>query len=362
MTVVKTNPTPLSEFLRKDAALVMLPRVGDLIVGRILEKSARALIVDLGRFGTGMVYRGELKNAWEIVRNLKPGDEVHAKVLDVDNEEGYVELSLAEAGRQKAWTQVAELMEQGEPLKVRIRGSNKGGLTAEVAGLPAFLPVSQLSNEHYPKISGEDRLQVGTALQALVGEELTVKIIDANPRTEKLILSEREASEVSSREFAKNYTVGQEIEGIISGVADFGAFVRFTDNPAVEGLIHVSELAYRTVENPKEVVKVDDPVRVKIVDIRDGKISLSLKALKADPWTTAETVYIVGGAVRGTVYSFNPYGAIVTLTSDLQGQIHVTEFGSVEAMRAALTIGKEYSFTIQEVRPAERRIVLKLRA
>lgn len=336
-----------------------LPRVGDLVQGKILSKSARLLVVDLGRFGTGVVYRGELKNARQALKGLNTGDEVSAKVVDTDNEEGYIELSLAEAGRQKAWMEINELLEKDEPFSVTPKAANKGGLVVDVCGMQGFLPVSQLSTEHMPKVSPDEQNGLASALEKLIGVEMKVKIIDANARNEKLIVSEREASELSSRELAKNYTVGQVVEGVVSGVADFGAFVQFTDNPAVEGLVHVSELAYRIVENPKEVVKVDDVIKAKIVDIRDGRISLSLKALQTDPWAEAGTLFKTGETVTGRVYMFNPYGAVVALKGDLQGQIHVTEFGGSDEMKKEITVGKEYEFLVDQVKPEERRIVLK---
>lgn len=223
----------------------------------------------------------------------------------------------------------------------------------------AFIPVSQLGNEHYPKV--EDKTDIGKALQLLVGQELTVKIIDANPRTNKLILSEREAQEISAKELVKNYTIGQIIEGIVSGVADFGVFVRFTDNPSLEGLIHVSELAHRMVENPKEVVKIDDAIKAQIIEIKDGKISLSLKTLQPNPWDKAAEYYKEGGIVRGIVYSTNPFGAIINLAHDLQGQLRVTDFGGIEEMKQNVTLGKEYEFKIEAVNPEEKRIVLTLK-
>ncbi|MFH1161732.1 MAG: S1 RNA-binding domain-containing protein [Candidatus Jorgensenbacteria bacterium] len=358
--VTKSPNTLLTQLIKNEPAAFALLKPGDLVEGAVLEKGARRLLIDLGKFGVGAVYRGELLAAREVVRNLKPGDQAHAKVMVVDNEEGFVELSLAEAGRQKAWAAVLELQEKGEPFSVKITGCNRGGVTAEVCGLPAFLPVSQLGGEHYPKVSPEERGELGAALQKLVGEEITVKILDANPRTEKLILSEREAMEISTRELVKNYAVGQVVEGIVSGVADFGVFARFTDNPAVEGLIHISELSHQTVGNPKEVVKVDDVVKVKITDIKDGRISLSLKALQADPWEAAAERFAVGQEVTGTVYNFNPFGAIVAV-GDLQGQLHVTGFGSMEDMKKKVALGESYSFVVQDVKPAERRLVLKLK-
>lgn len=358
---IKNTNTSLSQLMKSEPSIFTLPKPGDLVNGTVLEKGARRLLVDLGKYGVGAVYRGELLAARAAVKDLNVGDAVHAKVMAMDNEDGFIDLSLAEAGRQKAWTVILELQEKGEPFTVKITGANKGGVTAEVQGLPAFLPVSQLAGEHYPKVAPEDRNELGAALQKLVGEEITVKILDANPRTEKFIISEREANELSTRELVKNYTVGQEVDGIVSGVADFGVFVRFTDNPNIEGLIHISELSHQIVTNPKEVVKLDEAIRVKITDIKDGRISLSLKALQADPWGTAEERFAAGQEVKGTVYNFNPFGAIVAV-DDLQGQLHVSGFGSMEDMKKEVVIGKSYVFTVQEIKPAERRLVLKLKA
>lgn len=360
MVALRNGGAPLQQLMKTEAAAFAFPKVGDIVEGTVLEKGSRRLLLDLGKFGAGAVYRGELLAAREAVRGLEVGSKVHAKVIELDNEDGMLELSLAEAGRQKAWAAVQELAERGEPLAVKVDGFNKGGLTAALEGLPAFIPVSQLSSEHYPKVTSDDRGELLRALQKFVGMELQVKIIDANPRTAKLILSEREASEVSMKELAKQYEVGQVVEGIVSGVADFGAFVRFTDNPSVEGMIHVSELAHRVVENPKEVAKVDEVVRVKIVEIKDGKISLSLKALQEDPWQRASERFHAGDEITGTVYSINPFGALVNF-SDLQGQLHVTEFGSVEEMKKRLTVGEAYPLVIQDVKPEERRIALKLK-
>ncbi len=359
MNIVKNGMLILNQLSKSAPQVFSSIKVGDLVEGTVFSKGSRMLLVDLGRHGTGAVYRGELQNARELVKSVGLGGKIHAKVLEVDNEDGYVELSLAEAGKQKAWGEVDELKGKDEAFTVRVTGFNKGGLIANVKGLAAFLPVSQLAGEHYPKATTAERTEVTSALQRMVGMDITVKIIDANVRTGKLIISEKEATEVSSRELAKNYTVGQVIEGIISGVADFGAFVKFTDNPAVEGLIHVSELDYRIVENPKDVVKVDEVVKAKIIEIKDGKISLSLKALKEDPWTVVMNHYKEGQEVTGKVYMFNPFGAIVSLDNTYQGYVHVTEFGGAEEMRKVLAVGKEHKFTIDSVKPQERRIILK---
>ncbi len=348
------------QFIKNKPDLFSMLKLGDLVQGSVLEKGSNMMVVDLGRHGTGVVYRQEMQNARDIVRDLKIGDPVHGKVVEIDNEEGVTELSLTEAGKQKAWTKIQELYESDEILKVTPKSFNKGGLITDLNGLQAFLPVSQLSSEHYPRISTEDRSQITLALQKLVGEELTVKIIDINPRTNKLILSEKAAAEISSKELTKNYEVGQVIEGVVSGVADFGVFIKFTDNPEVEGLIHVSELDHRIVNNPKEIINVDDVVKAKITEIKDGKISLSLKVLKPDPWKDIAKKYREGQTVAGKVYALHSFGAIINFSDQLQGQIHVSEFGGVPEMKKELTLGEDYSFVIESVKPEEKRIILKL--
>lgn len=360
MSEVKSEQNLSAVLMKGGSEFLSMLKIGDLVSGKILEKGSRTLLVDLGKHGVGAVYRGELQNAKEMVKALHVGDEIHAKVISIDNEDGYVELSVSEAGKQKAWGEVAEIRDREDIIKLKITASNKGGLMGELCGLPAFLPVSQLGNDNYPKANPEDRVKLAEELAKLVEKEIEVRVIDVNPRSNKLIVSERAAGEVSMKELAKNYSVGQEIEGLVSGVADFGVFLKFTDNPVVEGFIHVSELDYRIIENPKEVVKIDDVIKAKIVDIKDGKISLSLKALKEDPWKGVEKKYKEGEEVTGTVYSFHPYGVIVNLDSLIQGQVHVSDFGGTEEMKKTVSIGKEYTFKIESVKPEERKITLKL--
>jgi small subunit ribosomal protein S1 len=359
MNVINDNPTEQVPIWKSNPALLPTLRQGDLVEGVVLEKSPKAIVIDLGRYGTGMVYRGELQNARDIARDLEVGSPVHAKVVEADNDDGLVELSLSEADKQRAWAAVAETKEKDEAIKIKPTGFNKGGLMVDIEGLHAFLPVSQLSAEHYPHSESAEPGRFAQILQTLVGVELEVKIIDVNPRTGKLIVSERAAQEISAKELAKSYSVGQEVEGVVSGVADFGAFIRFTDNPAVEGFIHVSEIAHRVLEHPKEVIKLDDVVKAKIVDIKDGRISLSLKALKEDPWLTAAENYKEGEVVKGSVYSFTPFGALVNLEHGLQGQLPVTDFGGVAEMKKALVAGDAYPFTVLSVKPEDHRIMLK---
>lgn len=358
---LKKNDSALAQMMKSASDLFAFIKEGDLVEAKLLKRTPKAVYFDLGRFGTGIVYGSEILNAKEVLKNLKVGDAISAKVLEVDNEDNYIELSLAEAGKQKSWHGVRELKESGEEVKVKITAANSGGLMAEVGGLKAFLPVSQLANEHYPRVDDGNRTKILEELQKFVGQELTVKIIDANPRNDKLIISEKEIASQDVKESLVKYKAGDVVEGIISGVADFGAFMRFTADPKIEGLIHISELSHRLVENPKEIVKVDDAVKAKILEIKEGRVTLSLKALKEDPWLKAEEKYKPDQDVQGTVLRFNPFGAFIGLDEDIQGLIHISEFGSTEEMQKQLAVGKVYTFNIISVKPQEKRIILKLK-
>ncbi|OGG37475.1 hypothetical protein A2110_02655 [Candidatus Jorgensenbacteria bacterium GWA1_54_12] len=359
--MVRVKQNAFTNFIKDHGDLFTFVKAGDLVAGRVIAKNPRTIIVDLGTYGTGVIYRGELMHARDVARKAEVGTDIQAKVVEVDNEDGFVELSLAAAARQQSWLKLEELFGKEEVFAVAPSAANKGGLVADVEGVKAFLPASQLSPEHYPRVEDSDKGKIEAKLAELIGKELKVKIIDCNPRTEKLIISERAAAEANTAELVKAYSAGQVIEGIVSGIADFGVFVKFTDNPEVEGLIHVSELAYRTVTNPKEIVNLNDAVRAQIIDIKDGKVSLSLKVLAENPWKDAASAYAVGSEVQGEVYALTPFGAIINI-GGLQGQAHVTDFGGVDEMKKRLEKGKRYTFVVKDIKPDEERITLTLKA
>lgn len=356
--------TTFADFVKNDSTLLRIPREGEVVEGILIEKKPRRAYFDLGSLGTGIVYGREYINAKETIKGLNPGDKVGAKISTAQDEDGYIELSLGAAHEEKQWGGIQEYKETGEVITVKITGANSGGLIANINNLKAFLPVSQLSNEHYPRVTSGDNQKeaILKELKKFTGQDLRVKVIDVNPRGEKLIISEREISDENVKELLKKYEVGTIVDGIVSGVADFGAFVKFVDNPSIEGLIHISELDHKLIENPKEVVKVDETVKVKIIDIKDGRVFLSLKALKSDPWSLVGEKYKEGTDVTGRVKKFNPYGAFIDLgDGEIQGLIHVSEFGGTEEMKKAIEIGKDYDFVITMAKPEEKRLLLKLK-
>ena len=349
----------LAQILKNDAAGSRL-REGDVVEATLLRKTPREAYFDLGRSGTGIVYGVEFLNARDLIKNLNAGDKMPAKITDLDGDSGYAELSLVEAGKQRLWQQVQELLDSGEIVKMKVSASNSGGLIGNLSDLKAFLPISQLSTDHYNQVADSDRQKTAEGLKKFIGEEMQVKVINVNPRVNKLIVSERETVNANVKELLAKYEVGQTVPALVSGLADFGIFVRFADNPQIEGLVHISEIDHRIVDNPKEIVKMGEAIQVKIIDIRENRVFLSLKALKEDPWEKVADFFKEGDVVKGTVYKFNPFGATVDLEHGIQGMIHVSEFGSLEEMKKEIAPGEEYSFKIESLKLQEKRISLKI--
>jgi small subunit ribosomal protein S1 len=343
--------------------LMKPPKIGEIVEGKIIGFGRSAVYLDLGFLGAGIIYGREFFEGKEILKKLKIGDKILAKIIDLENEEGYIELSIAQAGKDLAWQQLAQKKEEGEILKVKILDANKGGLLAEVSGVSAFLPVSQLSSEHYPRVEGGDQEKISKELKKFVGQELEVKIFDLSPREGKLILSEKAKETDKIKEILKGYKIGDVVEGEITGILDFGAFLRFPlgESFALEGLIHISELDWKLIEDPTEVIKVGEKVKAKIIKIVDDKVFLSLKALKPNPWETFAKEHQKGEIISGEVVKLNPFGAFIKIEEKIQGLCHISEFGSPEKMEEILKIGKKYDFEILEIQPREHRLTLKLK-
>lgn len=358
----------MKNILEKDD-LLKPPKVGEIIQGKIISKGRASVFLDLGVWGTGIIYGREFYEEKKKLKNLKIGDTLFTKIVDLENEEGYVELSLTKAGKELAWEDLKQKKEKDETIKVKIIGANKGGLLTEMSGIPAFLPVSQLMPEHYPKVEGGNTQQILGALQKFIGKEIEVKIFDFNQKEEKLILSEKAKESEKVREVLKGYKIGDIVEGEITGIIDFGAFIKFSPSEALakegsikslEGLIHISELDWQLIKDPSEIVKVGQKVKAKIIDISNGKVSLSLKALKKDPWKDIEKKYKKGDIVKGEITKFNPFGAFIKISPQIQGLCHISEFGSQKKMEQNLKIKEKYDFQILLIEPKEHRMTLKL--
>lgn len=253
--------------------IVCPPKIGELLEGKIISKGKSTLFLDLGAKGIGVIYGKEFFDAKDDLKDLNIGDTVMAKLTNLETDEGYRELSLAEASQELAWDKLLAAKESGEALDVAIKGANKGGLTCLVKGIAAFLPTSQLLPEHYPRVIGGDPSKIAAELQQYVGQKLKVKIFDLDPKEKKLILSEKATKKEQTEEELKQYSQGDVVEGEISGVTNFGAFIKFGKD--LEGLIHSSEIS--EAEAPNKLLKVGQKVKAKIIEIANSRVYLSLK-------------------------------------------------------------------------------------
>jgi len=337
--------------------------VGATIEGTVVARDRSSLFIDLGINGTGIIYGREFYEAKDAIKNLQIGDKVFSKIVELENDEGYKELSLKDAVKEMSWLKLKELKESGQLLNVRISGVNKGGLLTTLEGVQAFLPVSQLSPENYPRVTDADKQKILKELQKFIGKTLEVKILDLVAGENKLILSEKAKSEEKIKETLKNYSKGDVVEGQITGIADFGAFIKFSkaeETEEIEGLIHISELDWQLVESPAEVVKVGDSVKAKIIDINNNQVFLSLKAMKQNPWEEIEKQYKKGDKIKGKVTQFSAFGAFVQVSDKIRGLCHVSEFTTKQEMESKLKIGEAYEFEVLTIEPKEHRMSLKL--
>ena len=330
--------------------------VGDLVEGTVIAVSKAAVYVDLHPFGTGIIYGREFLVARDVIRKVAPGDKIAAKIVDTDNPEGYIELSLKEARQALLWADAEEMVVQKTILDLPVKDANKGGLILEWQGIQGFLPASQLKAEHYPRVEDADKDKILEALKKFVGTSLSVSILSALPKEGKLIFSEKSGEQQEKQLIIDRYNVGDEADGTVTGIVDFGVFVKLEEG--LEGLVHISEIDWALVEDPRKLFSVGQKVRVKVIEIKDGKISLSIKALKENPWHEAEKKYKKGDRVAGVIIKYNKHGALASIEEGVAGLVHISEFESEENLRATLELGKTYPFVITLFDAKDQRMAL----
>ncbi len=332
------------------------PIAEDLVEGSVISIDKGAVYIDLPPFGTGIIYGKEFQNARDIIKRINVGDTVAGKVVAIGGKEGYIEISLKEARQAIIWSEAEDAIREKRVYELAITEANKGGLIINWQGISGFLPASQLKPEHYPRISDGDKDKILDELRKLVGQKLSVTIIGANPKEAKLIFSEKSPETKEKGGLVSRYTVGDEVAGEVTGLVDFGIFVKLEEG--LEGLVHISEIDWGLVENPKTMFKIGEKVRVKVIEIKDDKISLSIKALKENPWNEASKKYKKDDVVDGVIIKFNKHGALASIEEGVAGLIHVSEFGSEEKLRSTLEMGKSYNFKITLFDPKEQKMAL----
>ena len=352
------NNSEFEKILAKDETHI--PQVGDIVEGTVLSASKSEVKLDIDGLMTGIVRGREMYLEAKEYANLKPGDKIEATVIEPENENGELELSFRYAGQQKAWVNLREAYASNTPISVRISEANRGGLIVNYMQIQAFLPVSQLSPENYPRVSGGDKNKILEKLKSLIGHELEVKVINLDKNEEKLIVSEKEAWQERQKDVISQYKVGMIIEGTITAVTNFGVFVSFGENENLEGLIHISELAWQRIDDPSDLFKAGDTIKAEIINIEGSKIFLSAKKLAEDPWKDIVKKYKIGSKVKGTIQKINSFGLFVELEKDIHGLAHVSqlEIDPGEKLEQKFKIGDTLEFTIMSIEPEEHRLGL----
>ncbi|OGF21114.1 hypothetical protein A2257_00255 [Candidatus Falkowbacteria bacterium RIFOXYA2_FULL_38_12] len=348
------------EQLLADPNFLKIPKVGDVVRGKVLSISKNEVHLDIEGLTTGIVRGEELCNESSDYADLKPGEETEATVLELENEKGEMELSFRFAGHKKIWDKLNETLKSGEIVNATVTDANKGGLMVNVNKIMGFLPVSQLAPEHYPRIPGGEKAKILEKLRQFAGLVLEVKIIDANGEEEKLIVSEKAAWEERQKNIISSYKVGDIVEGTISALADFGAFVKFEN---LEGLVHISEIAWQRIEHPEDVVKIGEKIKAEIIGVEGSKIFLSMKKLVDDPWKKIAEKYKIGQIVPGKVLKINPFGLFVELDPEIHGLAHISALSEkpIQSPSEVANIGDTLDFKIISIEPIDHRLGLSLK-
>ncbi|MEI7620222.1 MAG: S1 RNA-binding domain-containing protein [Candidatus Falkowbacteria bacterium] len=337
-----------------------IPQVGDIVKGLVIAASKAEVRLDIDGVMTGIVRGPELYLEADEYTDLEPGREVEAMVVDAENENGELELSFRQVGQGKAWDNLREAFKSKTTVFVKVADANKGGLLCNYRQISGFLPVSQLAPENYPRISGGDKSKILEKLKSFVAQEFEVNVITLNEDEGKIIFSEKDVWNKKQKPILEKYKVNMVVEGKITAVTNFGVFVSFDDN--IEGLIHISELAWQRIDSPSTLYKVGDKIKAEIVNIDGNKIFLSAKKIMKDPWLEAVNKYVVGQAVKGSILKVNPFGLFVKLDDDIHGLAHITQLGlsKTEKINELFKINEERDFEILSISPSDHRLALKL--
>ncbi len=323
--------------------------VGDVVLGTIVQVTDDHVVVDVGYKSEGVIPLYEFKDEQGKI-DIKVGDEVDVLFERRENDSGLIGLSKEKADRQKIWSS----LEEGAVVEGKIVGRIKGGLTVDI-GINAFLPGSQVD------------LRPVRNLEKLLGASFDFKIIKLNKRRGNIVLSRRVLLE-EQRESMRSDTLetlaeGQEVEGIVKNLTDYGSFI---DLGGIDGLLHITDMSWGRVNHPSDVLSVGEKIKVKILkyDRERERVSLGLKQITPDPWLEVESVYPVAAKVKGKVVSLTDYGAFVELEDGVEGLIHVSEMSWTKRIKhpnKLLTVGDEVETVVLALDIPNRRISLGLK-
>ncbi len=350
----------LFEELFKDSPEIKYPKQWDVISGSIIKVEKKNILVNVNNQFTGLVVSKELGNTVDL-DELKSGQGIDVMVLGDSVERGLLILSLKRANQIKSLDNLTKYFNSEEVITVKPTEANKWGLLVDIDGLKGFIPVSQLTPIHYPRVEGADPAKILEHLEGLVGKPFKVKVINVDEAGKKIIFSEKAAIEGKRDEALKDLKVGDVVEGTISGILSYGLFVTFD---GLEGLVHVSEIDWGHVTNPAKFAKVWMKVKVKVIGLDSDKISLSIKRLKENPWEVLARKYKLNDIVKAPISRISQFGAFMELEGGIQGLIHLSEIshGVVKDIRDHVKVGEEVEAKIINFDPTKKRIGLSLKA
>ncbi|HPD73851.1 MAG TPA: S1 RNA-binding domain-containing protein [Patescibacteria group bacterium] len=359
---IQKKESAMSKYLTDKDLQVKQLRVGDMIEGVVVSASHKEILVDVGAKSEGIITGLELSEADKSYKSVQPGDKISAKISQIENAQGYIVLSLKKAEKDKKWQDAEEAFEGGFVIDAVVLEYNKGGLLCDSLGLRGFIPLSHLDRVHFAndvaKFAAGSEAELKESLKILSGKTLRVKVIELDKEKNRFVLSEKDAlttySEESRKKRLSEIEIGSSVEGIVTGIMPFGVFV---DLDGVEGLVHISEIAWEKVNHPSNYFKVGQKIKVMVlgIDEASNKLALSVKKLIPNPWETVEEKYPVGTKVKGVVSKIVPFGAFVTLEKGLDGLIHISEAES------PLEEGDKVSATVIQVDGANQKLALSTR-
>lgn len=329
---------------------------GEVVEGTVTTVKKNEIWVDLGARGVGVVLRREIGHG----QKIEDGQTITVSVIDPELEEGHALLSMKRAVKDRGWDELQRIHEANDIIEVTPYDANRGGLLVELEGIRGFLPVSQLAAGHYPRVSGADKDEILQKLHALTNKPLRVRVLDVSRKDNKLIFSEKEAVKDDMQARFAKLKVGDVVEGVVTGVIDFGAFVNVD---GIEGLIHISEISWERVDNPRNYVKVGENIKAKIIAIDKDRLSLSLKQMSEDPWLEQVKAFKKGDVVEGKVTRITPFGAFVQISSSVEALVHVSEMSDDEAVdpEQLFKLNEKKQFKVLDIDTENRKIALSLK-
>jgi ribosomal protein S1 len=348
--------------LSKDDSSLVMFRAGDSIKGVVVDSNSSRILLELPGGSTGLITKRETVSYGEDEAGVfDAGAEIEATVIDPENEQGLVLLSLRRASQDTAWAELSVLQEEERTIKVKIEEANKGGLISRYKGLKAFLPVSQLMPMNYPRVEGAETGEILRKLQSHIGKEFVVKVMNVDREEGKIIISEKMSHADKVKDILKNIELGDTVKGAVSGVVKFGIFVTFE---GVEGLVHVSELEWGHVSDPGKNYNVGDEIDVLIIGKENGKLSFSIKQLSEDPWLKHIEKYKEGDEVKGKIVRWNDNGVFIEVNSEVQALFSIDQF-DVETgaeLSAKIKEGDELEGIITSINTNSHRLELTKKA